>query len=221
MSNFAAELESEVSQYNLLQHPFYEAWNEGKLNSEIIKDYAKQYYHHVKAFPRYLSATHSICENLEDRKILLENLNDEENNGVDHPTLWKRFATGMGNSEEEVDNAPLEAPIQKVIETFFKYSRASYAEGLAALYTYEHQIPEIAKTKIEGLKKFYASGNKQVLEFFQVHERADVWHREQCQILLNRMSKEDQTKAKHAAVEVAKALWGFLTGVAEKHSVAC
>lgn len=221
MSDFVFELEKAVAPYNLLNHPFYQAWNEGKLDNEMIKDYAKQYYHHVKAFPRYISATHSICDNIEDRKILLENLNDEENNGVDHPTLWRRFAQGMGNTNEEIENAPLEAPIQNVIDKFFKYSRASYAEGLAALYTYEHQVPEIAQTKMKGLKEFYAPGNKQVLEFFQVHEKADIWHREQCQKLLNRMNKEDQAKAKYAAVEVAKALWNFLTGVAEKHGVVC
>ena len=49
------------------------------MNREIIKDYAEQYYQHVKAFPRYISATHSICEDLEKRRILLENLQDEEN----------------------------------------------------------------------------------------------------------------------------------------------
>ena len=49
-----------------------------KLTREIIKDYAEQYYQHVKAFPRYISATHSLCEDLEKRRILLENLQDEE-----------------------------------------------------------------------------------------------------------------------------------------------
>ena len=44
------------------------------LTREIIKDYAEQYYQHVKAFPRYISATHSLCEDIEKRKILLENL---------------------------------------------------------------------------------------------------------------------------------------------------
>ena len=41
------------------------------LNREIIKDYAEQYYQHVKAFPRYISATHSLCEDISKRKILL------------------------------------------------------------------------------------------------------------------------------------------------------
>ena len=40
-----------------------------------------------------------------------------------------------------------------MIDNFFAQARSSYAEGLASLYTYERQIPEIAETKIQGLKE--------------------------------------------------------------------
>ena len=73
---FSKELNKKLDKYHLLSHYFYKAWNEGNLNREIIKDYAEQYYQHVKAFPRYISATHSMCEDLDKRKILLENLQD-------------------------------------------------------------------------------------------------------------------------------------------------
>ena len=92
---FSKKLNKKLDQYHLLNHPFYKSWNEGKLTREIIKDYAEQYYQHVKAFPRYISATHSLCEDIEKRKILLENLNDEENRDADHPKLWKNFALAM------------------------------------------------------------------------------------------------------------------------------
>ena len=49
---FSKELGEKLDQYHLLKHPFYQVfWNEGKLTREIIKDYAEQYYQHVKAFP--------------------------------------------------------------------------------------------------------------------------------------------------------------------------
>ena len=76
---FSKELDKKLDEYHLLKHPFYKSWNEGKLTREIIKDYAEQYYQHVKAFPRYISAAHSLCEDIEKRKILLENLQDEDN----------------------------------------------------------------------------------------------------------------------------------------------
>ena len=152
---FSSELGKKLDKFHLLKHPFYQVyWNEGKLTREIIKDYAEQYYQHVKAFPRYISATHSICEDIEKRRILLENLQDEENKDGDHPKLWKNFAKSLG-ADESIENVKLDWFTKDMIENFFVQARKSYAEGLASLYTYERQIPEIAETKIQGLKKFY------------------------------------------------------------------
>ena len=71
---YLEKLNQQLDEFHLLKHPFYVAWNNGELNKEILKDYAEQYYQHIKAFPRYISATHSICEDIENRKILLDNL---------------------------------------------------------------------------------------------------------------------------------------------------
>ena len=101
---FSKELNKKLDKYHLLNHPFYKSWNDGKLTREIIKDYAEQYYQHVKAFPRYISATHSLCEDLDKRKILLENLQDEENKDGDHPKLWRDFAFAMGSTKEKVES---------------------------------------------------------------------------------------------------------------------
>ena len=68
---FSKQLNEKLNKYHLLKHPFYKAWNEGKLTREVIKDYAEQYYQHVKAFTRYIRATHSLCEDIQKRKILL------------------------------------------------------------------------------------------------------------------------------------------------------
>ena len=145
---FSKELNKKLDQYHLLNHPFYKSWNDGKLTREIIKDYAEQYYQHVKAFPRYISATHSLCEDIEKRKILLENLQDEENTNDDHPKLWKNFACEVGANEDTIESVKKEKFTTELVDNFFKNGRSSYAEGLASLYTYERQIPEIAETKM-------------------------------------------------------------------------
>ena len=42
---------------NIIYHPlFYKAWNKGELSKTTLQTYAQEYYHHVAAFPRYLSA---------------------------------------------------------------------------------------------------------------------------------------------------------------------
>ena len=216
---FSKKLNKKLDQYHLLNHPFYKSWNEGKLTREIIKDYAEQYYQHVKAFPRYISATHSLCEDIEKRKILLENLNDEENQNADHPSLWKNFALAMGADEKKIEEVKTEQFTKDMIDNFFKNGRSSYAEGLASLYTYERQIPEIAETKIQGLKKYYGVNSEKGLEFFEAHKEADVYHREECEKLLDLLSTEEQEKAEVAALSTAKHLWNFLTGIASKHNL--
>jgi pyrroloquinoline-quinone synthase len=216
---FSKQLNKKLDEYHLLKHPFYKSWNEGKLTRKIIKDYAEQYYQHVKAFPRYISATHSLCEDIEKRKILLENLQDEENQEKDHPKLWKNFAVAMGAKKEEIDSVKKEKFTKELIENFFKNGRASYAEGLASLYTYERQIPEIAETKIKGLKNHYGVTSKEGLEFFAVHKDADVYHRQACEKLLDGLSKDEQEKAEKSALSTAKYLWNFLTGMAVKHNI--
>ena len=216
---FSKELKKKLDKYHLLNHPFYKSWNDGKLTREIIKDYAEQYYQHVKAFPRYISATHSICEDIDKRKILLENLQDEENRDQDHPKLWRDFAVAIGSVGEKIESVKKEKFTAELIDNFFKNGRASYAEGLASLYTYERQIPEIAETKIRGLKNHYGVTSEKGLKFFEVHKAADVYHREACEKLLDGLSKEEQDKAEKSALSTAKYLWNFLTGIAVKHNI--
>ena len=216
---FSTELNKKLDQYHLLNHPFYKSWNEGKLTREIIKDYAEQYYQHVKAFPRYISATHSICEDIEKRKILLENLQDEENPNGDHPKLWKNFALAMGADADKIEDVKREWFTNDMIENFFHQARKSYAEGLASLYTYERQIPEIAETKIRGLKKFYGVNSKEGLEFFEAHKAADVIHRKECEKLLDALTEEEKVKAEKASMLTARYLWNFLSGMSTKHKI--
>ena len=212
-------LNQKLDQYHLLKHPFYVAWNNGELTQEILQDYAEQYYQHIKAFPRYISATHSLCEDIEKRKILLENLSDEEDFSKDHPLLWKQFAQAVGSDTNAIETISSEVFTKELIENFFHLCRSSYAEGLGALYAYERQVPEIADTKIEGLKKFYNVDSKEGLEYFTVHMEADVEHREQSASLMIQLSKDEQLLAEEAGMSTVKHLWNFLTGLCVKHNI--
>ena len=52
-----------------------------------------------------------------------------------------------------------------------------------------------------------------------VHKEADVYHRIECEKLLDGLSDEEQNKAEVAALSTAKYLWNFLSGIAEKHKL--
>lgn len=214
--SFSAELKTLLAPRHLLNHPFYQAWNTGALSRETICDYAEQYAHHVDAFPRYISATHSICENLEARKLLTENLYDEELRGTDHPTLWRNFAKGMGATDNSINNAELADCTKNLIATMMNNARTSYAEGLCSLYTYEQQVPEIAETKIKGLKEFYNGNQADTLKFFQVHLEADIIHRAQCEKLIDALPADTHGVASTAALRAANTLWDFLSGMQQR-----
>jgi pyrroloquinoline-quinone synthase len=219
-SQFETALSEAVMEYSMLKHPFYVAWTEGKLTKPVLAEYAKQYYAHVRAFPTYVSAVHSQCEEVAIRQELLENLIEEERGEENHPELWLRFAEGLGVSRDDVRNAELLPSTADSVASLKSLTRSDdYREGLAALYAYESQIPEVARTKREGLKRFYEMDDERSVSFFRVHEGIDVLHQQvERQILSQKcQSAEQQGRAVESARKSAKALWSFLDGVTEAY----
>ena len=133
--------------------------------------------------------------------------------------MLKTFAKSFGADEAKNENVKLDWVTKDMIDNFFSQARKSYAEGLASLYTYERQIPEIAETKINGLKKFYGVSSKEGLEFFEAHKSADVIHRAECEKLLDNLSKDEQEKAEVSSLLTARYLWNFLSGISSKHKL--
>jgi pyrroloquinoline-quinone synthase len=216
-AQFESDLQSAVMEYSMLNHPFYQAWSEGKLSKEVLAEYAKQYYAHVRAFPTYVSGVHSHCDDLQTRQLLLENLIEEERGDDNHPELWLRFAEALGVDRDDVSNAELLPSTKASVDRLKGLTQSEdYREGLAALLAYESQIPEVARTKRDGLNAFYDLSDERAVSFFRVHESIDVLHREvEKQILRERcQTEEERAKAISAAREAAKALWNFLDGVA-------
>jgi pyrroloquinoline-quinone synthase len=235
---FINQLQAAIADKNLLNHPFYNLWSEGKLNQEILADYSRQYYHHVNAFPCYISLLHSLCgqlssqidasnednkiilENLKkDRQILFGNLTEEEAGPENHPTLWKNFASELGVDSETIDEAVKYENTKNLVNSFFALCKQSYAAGLGALYSYEYQIPEIAEAKIQGLKDFYQLKTEKALKFFEVHKVADQWHSQEVADMINRLPQALQQQALDGAVAAACALWKFLDGMMEAHNL--
>ncbi len=216
---FIEKLNNNLEAKSLLKHKFYQLWSQGKLNKTILADYAEQYYKHVEAFPRYISLIHSQCENLADRQTLLENLIEEERGEENHPKLWRDFAFSVGSTQANIDNTVQYKTTEFLVKKFFDLCKKSYASGLGALYAYERQTPEISKTKIDGLKKFYNLHTKEALQFFEVHKEADIWHSEEVSGLIDKLSENDKQEACDAAMAAATALWSFLDGMVIAHNL--
>lgn len=211
-----AVLDSMVSERCLLKHPFYQAWTVGELSIGRLRTYAVQYYPHVAAFPRYLSAIHSRCDDFETRRELLENLIDEERGADNHPELWLRFAEALGVPRAEVLAATPLPAATALVDTFARLTREGpLAAGLAALYVYESQVAQIAAAKIDGLRRFYDVDDSRGLAFFEVHQEADAYHARSVARLIERHTSrgEDSRAAVEAADQALDALWTMLSAV--------
>jgi pyrroloquinoline-quinone synthase len=209
-------IDAGVARKAMLSHPFYQAWTEGRLSLDTLRSYARQYFHHVEAFPRAVSAVHSACPDRDGRRMLAENLAEEE--GIeagkqDHASLWLMFACGLGEDEASIRDQQLNPETLALIDTFRRLSGQSYASGLGALYAYESQFPGVATAKIEGLVERYNISDEETLRFFNVHATADVEHSAVCRDLLDRLPAGEKAEAIAAGEELAGALWNFLSGV--------
>lgn len=223
MNKYLDNINNDIAAKHLLKHPFYLAWARGELSTEALTDYARQYYHHVAAFPTYLSAVHSKCDDPATRKELLNNLIDEEAGSPNHPELWLKFAEGLSVAESDVQQSEKWLETKGLIDAFQSVCRdGSAAEGLAALYAYESQIPAVCESKIDGLKKHYGFTDPKHYEYFSVHIEADREHSATERKMLTRyLDKQNFESVKASVNRVLDALWEMLSGVCRRHAIAC
>lgn len=212
-----------IASRSLLSHPFYQAWSRGELTQDTLREYAQQYYRHVDAFPGYLSAVHSHTEDAGTRRQILSNLIDEEAGSPNHPELWLQFAEGLGAKREEVKAAQPWTETGNLVSTLRNICRnGSTAEGLAALYAYESQIPAVSESKIQGLQSFYGVQDDRTLAYFRVHIEADKEHsRVERELLEAYVNDENAPVVTQAVRQTLDALWEMLSGVCRRHNISC
>jgi pyrroloquinoline-quinone synthase len=211
-----SRMDAVVARHDLLNHPFYRAWAAGRLRTEDLRRYAGEYYHHVSAFPAYLSALHSRLPDGELRRAVLRNLCEEEISGPAHSEMWLDFAEGMG-AERDAVRAAAPAPSTQALVAAFR-RLATQQRPLAALgafYAYESQVARIAGVKAEGLRDWY-SADARTCAYFNQHATQDVhharvWAEQICDGLNADASGEDEVMA--AVEDAAVALWESLDGV--------
>lgn len=223
MHTLRARLEETIQKKHMLGHCFYTRWQSGQLTRPELQGYAKEYYSFEKEFPRFLSALHTKCPDIKMRQMILENLVHEEQGENNHPELWLRFAEGVGVTRNEVENNFHSDETEHLLRVFRKHVNSpNMVDGLAALYAYERQQPDVARQKIEGLKAFYGVTSEESVAFFRAHQTYDVYHAETESTLLTELctDKESEDRAIAIAQETLDALYDFLDGVERRYSTA-
>lgn len=225
---FFTELDACIAKYDLLCHPFYKAWSAGELTREDLREYARDYFHHVSAFPEYLSEFASRLQEGELRRAVLANRDDEMglHGSRPHSELWLDFLAGMADDrdggaagvharQEAVGKARV-PEVNALIAWFDSLARErAPEEALAAFYAYESQVPRVAAEKARGLREMYGADDK-TCQYFTLHTTADVYHSRVWKLQLAKAVEGNPAaaeRAREAAENAAKALWTALDGI--------
>jgi pyrroloquinoline-quinone synthase len=221
-TQFFEQLEASIARYDLLCHPFYKAWSAGELTRDDLREYARQYYHHVEAFPSYLAELALRLDEGELRRAVLANMCDEKGaaggsgkDSVPHSELWLDFAEGMGATRDLLGHKPLPEISGLMAHFHHAASEGTPEEALAALYAYESQVPRVAKEKERGLREMYGADDK-TCGYFSLHATADVYHSNVWRRQLeNRIAANPEAAqaALDAAGASARMLWQALDGI--------
>jgi len=214
MENSLVErIDAEVEKRSLLKHPFYQMWSEGKLTVDHLQGYSKEYFQLVKAVPAFVQ---NIASANTDSSIASEidgNMKEE----FEHVKLWTMFARAIGVPISELTDYAGASKTGEAVAKMMALSKGSFEEAVAAMYAFELELPKISRSKIDGLVKFYGLGGKDALNYFEVHEEADVRHAQTWRRTLNSLPADRQEKAFAAAVESLKAQNLLLDSVQEKY----
>ena len=183
-----------LEKWDLLKHPFYQAWSAGTLPIDALKVYAAEY-------GAFINILENGWKTLDDAETAQEE--------KEHAELWEQFAAALETSISQPEITQTAELISTANELF-----ASPATTLGAMYAFEAQQPTTAKSKLDGLKMHYTLPEG-VEPYFEVHSAN--WHEsEKILNALESLSAEEQAQATDACERMAGALWNALTGIHEE-----
>jgi pyrroloquinoline-quinone synthase len=208
-----ARLDAAIGDRRLLEHPFYKAWAAGELRRVDLGFYSTQYWRQVESFPTCLRAVASTLEDSRARRTVEANLADELEG--DHAGLWQAFAEALGVNGPKLDSADIEPETVACVDAFtHSTKKRSPAFSLGMLYGYESQTPEVASTKVEGLRSFYEVTGA-ATEYFVLHGELDVEHSTELAGAIVEVAGDEDglAEAEAGARAGADAIWTLLDGV--------
>ncbi|MDA7953213.1 MAG: iron-containing redox enzyme family protein [Nitrosopumilus sp.] len=167
----AERIDRIVEGKSLLKHPFYRDWSDGKLSLESLAGYSMEYYQLVKAVPLMMDPIIRAAPT-GARAELEENRQEE----ADHVAPWEAFAGGLGVSAADLADYTGLEKTRRAVSDLVGLAGEGPAEGAAAMYALELEIPKISATKLEGLSEFYGITSAAATEYFELHMEADVRH---------------------------------------------
>ncbi len=197
-------LDAAREHWNVLRHPFYRRWSEGRLTRDELAFYAGEYRHAVTALAEASEQAADRCQT--SLRAELEEHAAEERAHVD---LWDRFVDVLEADREREPRAETEACAQAW------RAAADDLEGMAVLYAVEAGQPAISQTKLEGLDEHYGvSAGSPAAAYFAIHAERDHAHAAQARAVLEQRGGElDEDRLVELAENALEGNWRLLDGV--------
>ena len=170
MSSLIQKIDRIIEERSLLNHPFYQAWSDGKLTRDALTGYSKEYYQLVKAVPIFMT---QLMDHVP--KNLYDELDFHQQEEFSHIGMWERFASGLGVSRNDLLNHDGLNKTNHAISGMH-HLMGTLESGAAAMYSFEKEIPKISQIKLEGLAEFYGLTSEDVSKYFKEHMEADIRH---------------------------------------------
>ena len=225
MNSLLTNIDNEVEKRSLLKHKFYQMWSNGELNLEQLRGYSKEYFQLVKVVPK-------LVENVGGAKQTPGNENESEATATtteeikqnmeeesSHISPWIEFATSLGVPREELLGYQGLDKTRKAVSSLLDITDKSFDEGVCAMYAYELELPKISRSKIDGLEKFYNISSPQAINYFEIHEEADVRHANVWRKLIKDIESKNHEVSLKAASRSLDAQNMLLDAVYEKYVV--
>lgn len=203
----AKEIDRALDGLDLLEHPFYQRWQNGNLSAAELKEYSEQYRHFEAQLPGYLSAILAKLPEGTAADYIRDNLNDEAGeSGTSHLDLFSSFLAASGGSSQ----APATPATAALVDAYRQLAVEENASvAIAGLIAYEAQASGVADTKGASLREHYAYTDEDTA-FWDLHATLDIEHAEWATeaLVATGATAEDTYKG---ANTIAQAWWNFLS----------
>ena len=189
--NLFERLDAVADRWNVLRHPFYERWECGELTRPELAYYAGEYRHAVTALAGLAASASDAGHAAEEAA---------------HVAIWDDFAAAL---DAELDREP-RAETRACADAW----SGAGVEGAAALFAIESAQPEVSRTKLQGLTRWYGfEPHSRGTRYFELHAERDHEHAELSRRVLERARPEDEDAIVAAAERALRGNWELLDGV--------
>ena len=192
MTSRIDELDAIVRQFDLNQHPFYQAWRAGTLPVERLREYATEW-------APFIAVLDAGWERIGEPAYAQEER--------EHDVLWSKFRAALASAGEA--SRPQSATLLAV----GRHAFASVPEALGALYSFEVQQPATAQSKLAGLREHYAGTVDTDGQRYFVEHAVETDEPAMLASKIEQLSDGEFARARTACAIFSAAAWGALDGV--------